>query len=250
MRNTATRKAGVRHRVQTGSSRRPDRPVRAGQVATTPSVSVVRATRVADQVYRHLRRAIISGEIKSGTRLRETEIAAALKVSRTPVREAISRLVGDLLVRGLSTTGVEVVDMASDMTEIHHIRETLELCAARLAAVRVTDAQLEALDRLVRRAQKASLANRVRANQEFHLTIAEASASPRLIEMIHNFREYYLHPNWVACTDKKLIDQAVKDHKQIIAALRARSPDEVERILRRHLKLGLMQLTGRSEGAK
>jgi DNA-binding GntR family transcriptional regulator len=54
----------------------------------------------------------------------------------------------------------------------------------------------------------------------------------------------------VACTDKKLIDQALKDHKQISAALRARSPDEVERILRRHLKLGLMQLTGRSEGAK
>lgn len=248
MPNTAIRKKGVRQQLEGGRKRRPDRSVKTAPAAAMAPASVTRAARVADQVYRHLRRAIISGEIKSGARLRETEIAAALSVSRTPVREAISRLIGDLLVRELSTTGVEVVDMASDMMEIHHIREALELCAARLAATRITNAQLEALEALVKKAQKSSLADRVEVNQEFHLTIAEASGSPRLIEMLHSFREYYLHPNWVTRTDKKMVEQALRDHKQIVAALRARSPDETERILRRHLKLGLMQLTRGADG--
>src|SRR5690242_6209456 len=95
---------------------------------------VARTDKVADQVYRQLRHAILSEEIAPGTRLRETEIAAAMKVSRTPVREAISRLIGDWLVREVSTGGVEVTDLMSEISEIYQIREALELCAARLAA--------------------------------------------------------------------------------------------------------------------
>src|SRR5262245_8951126 len=97
---------------------------------------VARPDRVADQVYRHLRQAILSESIKPGTRLRETEIAAALKVSRTPVREAISRLIGDWLVKEIATGGVEVIDATAEIAEIYYIREALEICAGRLAASR------------------------------------------------------------------------------------------------------------------
>ena len=108
------------------------------------------------KVYRHLRQAILSDQIAAGTRLRETEVAAALKVSRTPVREAISRLIGDWLVRELNTGGVEVIDTMSEMEDIYHIREALELCAARLAAKRITPKQLAKLDMLVKDARTAS----------------------------------------------------------------------------------------------
>lgn len=205
--------------------------------------AVTRSARVADQVYRHLRRAIISGEIESGARLREVEIAQALRVSRTPVREAISRLIGDLLVREHETTGVEVVDMASDVLDIHHIRESLELCAARLAANRITEAQLQLLEELVEKGKTASPEERVGINHQFHVTIIQASGSPRLIEMITSFYEYFLHPAWITRKEKKAVGQALRDHRQIVDALRARSPDQTEKILRRHLKLGLMQLT-------
>ena len=214
----------------------------ANPLGTLKPAAVMRAARVADQVYRHLRRAIISGEIASGARLREVEIAQALSVSRTPIREAISRLIGDRLVREHETTGVEVVDMAGDVADIHHIREALELCAARLAAERITDEQLRSLEELVRRGQKASSAERVRINHQFHLTIVQASGSPRLIDMLNSFNEYFLHPQSITRTEKKLVDQALRDHEEIVAALRARSPDRTEKILRRHLKLGLMQL--------
>lgn len=239
-----SRRAGQQNSAST--TLRPERSANPLSSGTMKPATVMRAVRVADQVYRHLRRAIISGEIASGARLREVEIAQALGVSRTPVREAISRLIGDRLVREHETTGVEVVDMAGDVADIHHIREALELCAARLAAERITDEQLQLLEDLVKRGHKASPAERVRVNHQFHLTIVQASGSPRLIEMLNSFNEYFLHPRWVTRTEKKLVDQALRDHEQIVAALRARSPDRTERVLRRHLKLGLMQLTDSS----
>lgn len=203
---------------------------------------VARPDRVADQVYRHLRQAILSEAIQPGTRLRETEIAAALKVSRTPVREAISRLIGDWLVRELDTGGVEVIDATAEITEIYYIREALEICAGRLAASRITKDQLEKLDDLVRSARSASFKERVRINQAFHLTIAEASGSNRLLAMIRGFREYFLNPRWISGQDSKMAKHALEDHRKIVAALRARSPDKVEKILRKHLKIGWDEL--------
>lgn len=208
---------------------------------------VARGDRVADQVYRYLRKAIISGEIKSGSRLLETEIAAALSVSRTPVREAISRLIGDWLVREIITGGVEVTDVMAEATEIYHIREALELCAARLAATRITPEQLKTLDNLIKAMPTASFKERVRINQEFHLTIAEASGSYRLVEMIRGFREIFLDRRWISRQDSAYARRAVEDHKKIVASLRAKSPSKVERILRAHLQLGWSELQSHSK---
>jgi DNA-binding GntR family transcriptional regulator len=206
------------------------------------ALPVERPDRVADQVYRHMRRAILSEAIKPGARLRETEIAAALKVSRTPVREAISRLIGDWLVRPISTGGVEVIDATEEIAEIYYIREALEICAGRLAATRITPEQLAKLDALAKAARHASFDERVRLNQEFHLTIAEASGSKRLLAMVRGLREYFLNPRWVSRRESKLFRRAVEDHKKIVAALRARSPERIERALRSHLKIGWDEL--------
>ena len=124
---------------RSGATARDVPPTPVGQLARFP---VERAQRAADQVYRSLRRSIILGELASGTRLREVEVAMALRVSRTPVREAISRLIGDRLVHELPTGGVEVADASGEIFEIFHIREALEGCAARLAAMRLTTADM------------------------------------------------------------------------------------------------------------
>ncbi len=216
----------------------------AGVVKNLAQFPVARTHRVADQVYRHLRQAILSEKIPSGTRLRETEIASALKVSRTPVREAISRLIGDWLVREVNSGngGVEVTDVMAEITEIYFIREALEICAARLAASRITPKQLQKLDSLVEEAHHASFKERVRINQEFHLTIAEASGSPRLLAMVRSFREYFGSRHWISRQDSKMAQHALGDHKKIVVALRANSPDTLERLLRKHLKLGWHEL--------
>jgi DNA-binding GntR family transcriptional regulator len=218
-------------------------------VETLTQFSVARPDRVADQVYRHLRQAILSEQIAAGTRLRETEIAAALKVSRTPVREAISRLIGDWLVRELDSGGVEVIDAMSEAADIYHIREALELCAARLAAKRITPVQLAKLDGLVKEARTASFKERVRINQQFHMTIAEAAGSPRLLGMISGFREYFLNRHWISRQNTAMAKRAQEDHKKIVVALKSGSAEKVERVLRSHLKLGWEELIAHAKSS-
>jgi DNA-binding GntR family transcriptional regulator len=217
-----------------------------GNLAYSP---VARGDKVADQVYRHLRQGILAEEIPPSVRLRETEIASALKVSRTPVREAISRLLGDGLVREATSGGVQVTDVMSEITEIYHIREALEVCAARLAAARISAKQLDRLDALVKRSLRASFVERVALNQQFHLTIAEASGSPRLLTMIRGFREYFLGRRWISRQESKMARRALSDHKKIVAALRAGSADRVEGILRKHLQLGWREVLSSTKTA-
>jgi DNA-binding GntR family transcriptional regulator len=234
-------------RSRAASRDAPSTPV--GQLARFP---VERAQRAADQVYRSLRRSIILGELAPGTRLREVEVAMALRVSRTPVREAVSRLIGDRLVHELPTGGVEVADASGEIFEIFHIREALEGCAARLAATRMTDADLAKLEGLIaesRRTHYSAVDDRIRINQEFHLTIAEASGSQRLFDMIGGFREFFMNVEWLVRYDQKRgAMQSLDDHRDILKALRAKSPDRAERLVRQHLRRVYAKLL--SKGAK
>jgi DNA-binding GntR family transcriptional regulator len=212
-------------------------PTSIGRLARSP---VERGPRAADQVYRSLRRSIILGELTPGTRLREVEVAMALQVSRTPVREAVSRLIGDRLVRELPTGGVEVVDASAEIFEIFHIREALEGCAARLAATRISDDELAKLDRLIEEAERihhSAVDDRLRNNNDFHLTIAKASGSQRLVDMIGGFREFFMNVEWQDRHDqKKSAKLSLHDHREILAALHARSSDQVEQFVRQHLR--------------
>lgn len=200
--------------------------------------AIMRAERVADQVYRRIRQSILSGEIPPGGRLRETEIAENLSVSRTPVREAISRLIGDRLVRELAAGGVEVVDTHAEMEEIYAIREALEVCAVGLAASRVDDAQLARLEDLLTTAEATSYlqhAKRASLNEAFHLTIADAARSPRLAALIAEFREFFLNSSWLSQQTEDDARKALGDHRDIIEALRKGNRRAAESTLKKHL---------------
>lgn len=193
---------------------------------------------IADQVYRRLRRAIIRGEILPRSRLVELDLAAALGASRTPVREAISRLAGDRLVVPLAVGGVEVVDTSREIDDICRIRQSLEGTAACLAAERIGDAELLRLDELVdrtRNAEPADLETRVRINDEFHDIIVQASRSERLIAMVEGFREFFLTEDTLEKYGPRESARALQHHVEIVEALRARDGNRAEKLVRRHL---------------
>jgi len=197
-----------------------------------------RPDRMSRQVYRRLREAIIDGTLAPGTRLREIELAQTLNVSRTPLREAIAGLISDRLVRRLSHGGVEVIDTAQERHDIYQIRTALEGCAARLAAVRIGAPALEALQSLAD--QSATLPfeaveRRTAINSAFHDALCQASGSPRLIEMIGEFREFFPTERGLRRFDRNATKTAVAEHRQIVDALRARDGERAEAIVRRHL---------------
>ena len=209
----------------------------AQDVGKTPLV-IARAQRISEQVYRRLRQSILSGELGPDSRLRETEIAEGLGVSRTPVREAISRLIGDRLVRELLAGGVEVVDTRAEMEEIYAIREALEVCAVGLASSRINERQLARMEEIVETAEAISYrqhSRRSALNQAFHLVIAEAARAPRLAALIVDFGEYSLNASWLSQQTEESARAALEDHRAIISGLRIRDREKAEAAVREHL---------------
>ena len=203
-----------------------------------PHGELQRAETVARQAYRKLRQAIISRRLPTGQRLREVEIARALGVSRTPVREAVARLVSDRLVRLLPGGGVEVVDTSKELEEIYHVRKALEGYAARLAAERITEDELRRLTDIVAESGRLALDafdERVVLNEQFHSSVCAAARVPRLIEMIHEFREYSTNPQTLQRYDHDRSQHALADHRDILGWLERRDGARAEHAMREHL---------------
>jgi len=191
------------------------------------------------QAYERLRRAIIEGEFKTGERLTEAAVAELLGVSRTPVREAFARLTKDGLVRNTKGAGIEVVDPRQEFVDIYYIREMIEGCAARLAAMRASAeqiARIEALAQASRDTDPADVEARATLNTQFHLTISAAANAPRLDRLISDYRELFASPHILKAYSPSETRKAVDDHAHIAEAIAQRDPDGAEKAMRDHLR--------------
>jgi len=193
----------------------------------------------SEQAYDRLRRAIIDGEFRPGERLTEVAIAAMFGISRTPVREAFARLAKDGLVRNAKGSGIEVVDPSLELTDIYYIREAIEGCAARLAALRATDeeiARILDLAQASRNADPTDVETRAQLNLEFHLAITTAARAPRLERLVSDYRELFASPRSLQRYTPSETRTVIDDHGRIAEAIRDRDPDAAEKAIRDHLR--------------
>ncbi len=191
------------------------------------------------QIVDQLRKAILRGKLGPGARLNETHVAESLGVSRTPVREAISRLLAQGLVKEAGG-GVKVVaDMMGEIHEIFAIRQVLEGFAARLAAEQATSEEFSELEQMCQASLAAvdstSVAERAALNNIFHSSIAKASHSNRLIKIIREFYEYAIQEEVLPFYGPDAARTQFEQHLEILDALRARDADRAEAAMRRHI---------------
>lgn len=195
------------------------------------------------QVHEKLRRAVLQGQFQPGERLVETRLAENLGISRTPIREALSKLEAEGLVKRLPAGGVVVGDVVSELAEIYGLRQRLEGFAARLAAERATDDELDEIEAACRRGKAAtsgrSFEKRSEANRAFHRLLAKASHSPRLIRLTSEYYEYSLNDRTRRFWDEEQTRKHQAQHKAIVAALRARDPNAAEQCVYAHLSSAL-----------
>ncbi|WP_241990757.1 GntR family transcriptional regulator [Cryobacterium gelidum] len=103
----------------------------------TAAVGSEAPLRASERAYRQLREEILNGLLAPGAGLLEVEQADRIGVSRTPLREAVARLIADGLVVGRRGRGFEVTDISVDsISELYELRQALEVQASRLAALR------------------------------------------------------------------------------------------------------------------
>jgi DNA-binding GntR family transcriptional regulator len=185
------------------------------------------------EVYDGIRQDILSGTFLPGDLLTERELAAKYGVSKTPVREALSLLEQDELLRAIPRAGYMVTRLTfRDLQEVHQLRATLEAMAARLAAQRITDEELEELERLTSTSdpEEARLFNR-----QFHSVVAQASGNSRLAKMIEQLLDDT--DRWAALEVAELTPAVLLiGHRAELEALRTRDPDTAEEAMREHVE--------------
>ena len=204
---------------------------------------------LADSVFDHLLNAIHAGELAPGAVLNEVALAQSLGVSRGPVREAIRRLQGVQLVEREAYLRARVVELtASAARELFEMREALEGMAGRLAALRMTEAEIYQLGDALESARadrRTGASRRTRAAQafDFHERIARASGNARIHAMLtgdlhHLLRLYRVRSG--AVPHRK--DNAFAEHWQVLRAIRARDADLAESLMRSHVRRAAEQL--------
>lgn len=194
----------------------------------------------ADVVYELLRSLILDGRLEAGNRLREVELSQRLGVSRTPLREAFTRLVSNRLLERTSS-GVVVANVKSALEGIRTIRIALEGYATRLAVPHLEEADfafLEASIALALALPFEASTERVRNNTAFHKRVYDACGVAELQSAIENYAGFFMSETNAAALGKENTIQAIDEHKQLLVAIRARDADEAEKVMRAHLTRG------------
>lgn len=146
-------------------------------------------TTAQDRAYLHVKNQILSLTLKPGQWIKAQDIATEIKVSRTPVREALSRLEQEGFVRRDEGWGYIVSSVTlKDARELYKMREVLEVEAIREAVSHVTPANLDSLEILLRKADQARKQKKVKMFREntraFHATIARLADNALLARML------------------------------------------------------------------
>lgn len=215
---------------------------------------------VVDQV----KRAIFLGRFMPGDKLpAERDLAEQLQVSRTTIREAMRMLEGEglILVKRGSTGGlvvkgpiglqpqeIETYVQAQQglLNSIFEFRIANECMAARLAAIRRSEAQLERLEMALTamgelcetpelRAITANIARFRSLDSEFHLVVAEAADNPFIMQAVEDGRTEMFLPIGKVFT--RLEDSANEHHEEIFTAIKASDPDRAARAMEHHIKV-------------
>lgn len=191
--------------------------------------------------YRRLLEAIRLGELPPGARLRETELAARLGISRTPVREAIRQLEADGLVAHLPRQGASVrrLDHA-EVVDLYEMRAVLEGTAARLAARAASEIELAALAALNAELAAAPPGPAAREiNRRFHRMLLDAARNRFLVRAAHALDKALLILGPTTLADPARAAAAVAEHAAVLEALGRRDGAAAERAMRAHIEAAL-----------
>ncbi|MBW1730787.1 MAG: GntR family transcriptional regulator [Deltaproteobacteria bacterium] len=194
-------------------------------------------------VYEELKGAIINGQLAPGERVAESRIAQAMKISRTPVREAFHKLEREGWIRHLPNSGFFVAGLSrQDVEETFGIRSALESYAARLAAIRHTPDDLVPLQKKIEEYQehmeKGDIQSLFRINTEFHDLLYALSQSPKLIKMINDVRDQIYRYRRVILRVKGMARRSNEDHKLMLQFISKRDAEGVEKLVKEHILRG------------
>lgn len=199
---------------------------------------------IRETVYEQIKAAVLAGDFEPGERLLEHDIAKAMHVSRTPVRETLKRLEAEGLLEALPRQGLVIKQHTdNDIREIYIIRETLECLAAEFAAINATKSEINLLESYVadmdRLDEKTDTSEVMAVHRCFSDTYNRASHMPTLVRLIESLKEQITRFRSVSLSGGERRAKAHEEHKELLEALKRRDPERASALTREHVRNAL-----------
>lgn len=203
-------------------------------------------TTAAEQVYNALSQEILDGELAEGLALTELELAARFSVSRTPVRQALTRLSAEGLLVPLGSRSLMVRPISPhELTEIYELRVALELQAVRLAATRGNSKVFNDLHEQLKSAgdlvfgNKTDLRSFYKLQENFDQAIQDAIESPFLSSALASLQLHLKRIRRITRDNPLRLVQAAHETAIVAAAIARRDSEVAEAAMRVHLSESL-----------
>jgi len=198
------------------------------------------ARSLSDRAYYRIRELIVSLALPPGSIVNERDLMQELGLGRTPVREALRTLAREQLVevyprRGIFVSGVDVRDLAG----LSEVRLALETAGARLAAEHATAEDrarcVELLDELERAANEADERALIELDQRIHRHVYACTHNPFLARTLEEYYVLTLRIWFLALDRVERLDDAVREHRELLTAIRDGDRKRAEDVMRRHV---------------
>lgn len=205
-------------------------------------IKPLQKTSLVDEVVAALREQIANGHIRPGDTLRIEALAREFGVSRTPIREAFSKLeVEGLLVRKTGYAATVFTPVRREVREYYEMRLVLEPLAARLALPNMTPAVERRLGSLLTKMDDLTANNWYGINREFHSVLYEPSDRPFLVATIDNLIQRS-DPYIRMYFETHDLEDTQREHRQILAALGKRDEQALSAAVEEHLGNALNEI--------
>jgi len=189
-----------------------------------------------------LRDFLVEGHLAPGSRIPERELCEKFDISRTPLREALKVLAAEGLIELLPNRGARVRQFSeADIRNLFEVLSGLDFLAGRLACARITDDAIAAIEKLhlemYTHYLRRELADYFRINQKIHQAIVDAAANPVLSANFTSLNSIVRRLRYSAnLVHRDRLGDAMREHEQIVDALKRRSADELGLLMYQHMQ--------------
>ncbi|MEA1975960.1 MAG: GntR family transcriptional regulator [Bacillota bacterium] len=192
-------------------------------------------------IFDKIRDDILNDRYKLGDKLVESKLADELRVSRTPVREALKQLELDGLVESIPNRGVIVKGLTDqDIYDIYSVRVSIESIAAELAVERMSESELKELEDIIDLMEFFTMkndANKIfELNTQFHEKIYSCTKSRYLEHMLKDFQIFIKSTRLESLKTEGRLPTAMIEHKMILEAFKNRDKEEAKKCITQHIK--------------
>ncbi|HSK08263.1 MAG TPA: GntR family transcriptional regulator [Vicinamibacterales bacterium] len=193
-----------------------------------------------DRIYATLKHRVLTCSMLPGSRVVEKELCTEMRVSRTPLREALNRLALEGLVTITPYRGYAVAPLTVEgFRELCEVRRILEAEAAALAAERGTEEDLRKLESLAqlryRQEDRRTYGRYLRANSAFHQALVQCTRNQRLEVMVMSALDQHQRPLYLGLGVGVDGKASTEEHLEVVAAIRSRNAIEARKVVTQHI---------------